>query len=263
MGTPTAPRVSRQLPGYSRVLRTGLIACAVVLALLPIPVTALGLLPAYRVQARFLVFYAPVVCLLLLAYLFYLRDALARLMFAAILRPLPETDPYSRPGVTEVLTRLLRSVQTFVLALLPLLLLATSFYCVTRYTSLLTESVAIASISLSQQSGPQRAGDTLPPSKAARSQRGSAQRSKAAAAVVPQDTTLVGDPVPGREAVLRTAELDDIPMFKELCALYIGSFAAALTAVILMALKESAKEAMGLSEQDLILGPATTVEPTD
>jgi hypothetical protein len=71
----------------------------------------------------------------------------------------------------------------------------------------------------------------------------------------------VRDPALVRQQVLRTAELDDIPMFNELCALYIGSFAAALTAVILMALKENAKEAMGLSEQDLILGPATNVEP--
>ena len=258
------PRVGRQLPGYSRVLRTGLIACALVLALLPIPVTALGLLPAYRVQARFLVFYAPLVCLLLLAYLFYLRDTLARLMFASILRPLPDADPYNRPGLREILTRLLRSVQTVVLALLPLLLLATSFYCIIRYTGLLTESVAIASVSLTRPQIEPPPMDSASSSGRARLPRGATRppkRAKAAGAV--GQAAIVDEPVPTREEVLRTAELDDIPMFKELCAFYIGSFAAALTAVILMALKESAKEAMGLSEQDLIRGPVTAAEPTE
>jgi hypothetical protein len=266
MATSAAPRIGRQLPRYSGVLRSGLIACAVALALLPIPVAALELLPAYRVQARFLVFYAPVVCLLILAYLFYVRDALARLMFAGILRPLPETDPYDRPGIAELITRLLRGLQTVVLALLPLLLLATSFYCVTRYTALLTESIQIAAVSLAQKPSTQRATDTLPPAKPGRAGRGSGQRSNAAggAGRSPlQDTAVVMSPMLVRDEVLRTAELDDIPMFNELCALYIGSFAAALTAVILMALKENAKEAMGLSEQDLILGPTINVEPVD
>jgi hypothetical protein len=266
MATSGPPRIGRQLPSYSGVLRSGLIVCAVALALLPIPVTALELLPAYRVQARFLVFYAPIVCLLLLAYLFYVRDALARLMFAGILRPLPETDPYERPGMAELLTRVLRGLQTVVLALLPLVLLATSYYCVTRYSALLSESVDIAAASLAEKPGARLEADTLPAPKPARTGRGTGQRANAAkdASRSPlQDTTAVRDPAPGREEVLRTAELDDIPMFNELCALYIGSFAAALTAVVLMALKENAKEAMGLSEQDLILGPTTTVEPTN
>jgi hypothetical protein len=49
-------------------------------------------------------------------------------------------------------------------------------------------------------------------------------------------------------------------LFTELTALYIGIFATALMAVIMMALKENAKDAMGLSEQDLILGPPGDVE---
>jgi hypothetical protein len=248
------------------MLRGGLIACAVVVALLPIPVAALELIPAYRVQARFLVFYAPVVCLLILAYLFYVRDALARLMFAGLLRPLPEADPYDRPGLGELLIRLLRWTQTVVLALLPLLLLGTSYYCVTRYTMLLTESVEIAGASLAREPTDKGSGDSLPPAKPGNADRRSKQRSgasRAADASPPRDTVVVQRPPLAREEVLQTAELDEIPMFNQLCALYIGSFAAALTAVVLMALKENAKEAMGLSEQDLILGPADGLEVTE
>jgi hypothetical protein len=246
------------------MLRSALIACAVVVALLPIPVAALELIPAYRVQARFLVFYAPVVCLLILAYLFYVRDTLARLMFAGLLRPLPEADPYDRPGLGELLIRLLRGTQTVVLALLPLLLLGTSYYCITRYTALLTKSVEIAGASLAREPADKLSGDSLPPAKPANAGRRSEQRAGGSrAADAPQDTVVVQRPRLAREEVLRTAELDEIPMFNELCALYIGSFAAALTAVVLMALKENAKEAMGLSEQDLILGPADGLEVTE
>jgi hypothetical protein len=61
---------------------------------------------------------------------------------------------------------------------------------------------------------------------------------------------------------LRTAEIDDIPLFGELTVLYIGAFAATLIAIILMALKEYAKTAMGLSERDVVLGPLS-IEPND
>jgi hypothetical protein len=48
--------------------------------------------------------------------------------------------------------------------------------------------------------------------------------------------------------------VDDIPSFTRLNILYIGIFWSAEIALILMALKEYAKEAMGLTERDLMLG---------
>src|SRR6187551_4020889 len=101
---------------YSRAFRRGLTASALVLAVLPIPVTALHLLPTYRVHARFLIFYAPVVCLLLVAYLFYLRDVLARMMFADILNPPAEYDPYRPPAVATAFRRLTRRARSVLLA---------------------------------------------------------------------------------------------------------------------------------------------------
>ena len=66
---------------------------------------------------------------------------------------------------------------------------------------------------------------------------------------------MVLDSVALRQEVLQSAGIDSIPLFTELTAWYIGIFVTALTAVVLMALKENAKEAMDLSEQDIILGP--------
>jgi hypothetical protein len=61
-----------------------------------------------------------------------------------------------------------------------------------------------------------------------------------------------------REYALRSAGIADIPYFTELTALYIGAFVAALVAVITMSLKEYAKEAMGLTETELVLGRLST-----
>lgn len=251
LGPPTSPQPSRS---YSRVLRTALFLGAVVVALLPIPVAALGLLPVYRVQARFLMFYSPIVCLLILAYLFYVRDSLARLMFANILNPLSSAGQYYRPPVGLSLRRAARSFRTAVLALLPAVLLATSFYCAIQYTSRLNDSVDLATAtwvrardSLSAvEKQPTKA--TAPRSRATRRSPGPARDSVSRDSVGNTDTLTV------REQVLRTAGIDQIPIFTELAVLYIGIFAAALVGLILMSLKEYAKDAMGLSEEDLVLG---------
>lgn len=52
--------------------------------------------------------------------------------------------------------------------------------------------------------------------------------------------------------------MDDIPLFTRLNILYIGIFLSAEIAFILMALKEYAKEAIGLTEWDLMLGLGPT-----
>jgi hypothetical protein len=252
-----SPRdADRRSRGYSAALRNGLIACAVLLALLPIPVTALRLLPVYRVHAGFLLFYAPLVCLLALAYLLYVRDLLGRFMFASILRPLPEFDPYAGSNTRDTLTRLFRGIQVTLLAVLPVALLAASFYCFTRYTGRLTESVELAALtwdrSLQVQEPP------VPNTVPAQKPRGKARREAVGGSA--QDSTIVPAPAPSRGEVLENAGIDNIPLFTELTALYIGIFATALMAVIMMALKENAKDAMGLSEQDLILGPPGDVE---
>lgn len=248
-----APRFHGRSAGrnYSSAVRTTLVWGAVLLALLPIPVTILGLLPAYRMHARFLVLYAPIACLLLLAYLFYVRDSLARQLFADLLNPLPQSDPYYRASAGESLGRVLRRLRTGFLAVLPALLLITSLYCITRYTARLGKSIDLATLALPGAPIGERAA-----SPAARHADSLGALEKAPL----RDTIAEYDTVGRRDAVLRTAGIESIPMFTELTVLYIGIFAAAMTALVLMALKEYAKEAMGLSEQDLVLGGWSTAD---
>lgn len=225
------------------------------MTLLPVPVTLLGLLPTYRSQARFLVFYAPLICVLTLGYLYYLRDVLARVLFAQIIRPSDDLDPYYRQTLHGWASHTLARARSVIVTCLPALLLLTSYYCVTRYAARLNDSVLLASDMYRMQFARQRitfvdsAADSA--TTTVRPVPGKAE----AGTEPPFD---LADLQQVREYALRSAGIADIPLFTELTALYLGAFVAALAAVITMSLKEYAKEAMGLTETDLVLGRLST-----
>jgi hypothetical protein len=237
---------------YSPALWKACIAGAFALALIPIPVATLGLLPAYRVQAQFLAFYTPVVCLVFLGYLFYLRDRLARTLFASVLDPAPPPDPYYGATTRRRMAHLGSTLRRAFMAALPALLLLASVCCVLRYNHRLSESVALAGEDivlpdtgeheLAYMSGANP--DTSPDH---------AQDGNLADAMPP---VVAAEPVSAaaRARILQRTGIDDIPLFGELSVLYIGVFVTALAALTLMALREYAKDAMGLSEEDLVLG---------
>ncbi|MBA2459316.1 MAG: hypothetical protein H0V43_10230 [Gemmatimonadales bacterium] len=252
---------------YSPMLRRAFNGAALTVAVLPIPVALLHLLPAYRIHNMFLVFYAPLICLLTLGYLLYVRDALARTMFKHLLKPLPRDSGYYPERASVRLRRLWAAVRNAILTLLPAFLLLTSFGCVMRYTTLLNRSVALASEVLTERLVPSEDVGMLtipPPESAAKPTRLPARttgkRAQTEDRGVAVDTTVArteGSPAQSavlRRRVLEVAETADIPYFVELTMLYIGSFLAALGAFVLMGLREYAKEALGLSERDVVLG---------
>ena len=242
--------------GFSRVFRNRLILGAILLALLPIPVTAVGALPAYRVQALFLFFYTPLVCLLALAYLFYVREYLGRWMFADLLAPLPDPDPYSPSRTSEAFTRVMRGFRRVVLAVLPAVLVAASFYSFTCYTTLLTESVRLVAAARGHSSYPPRPPVQAPPSEdtVPASERVTLGAS-APSGVVVSDSL--------RREILETTRIDRIPLFTELSLRYIAIFISALIAVGLFAVKENAKETLGLTEEDILVGPPRGLDRGD
>jgi hypothetical protein len=253
---------------YSAAVRGVLGFTALAVTLLPIPVLAFGILPAYEKHAWFLLFYTPFLCLLTLCYLFYIRDSLARVTFANLLDPPPPPDPYARERLGDRMGRGFRQVKAIILGILPAILVLTSMYCIVRYFAAFDKSVAF-SVETYREAA---ASDTVPaaPEKGRntgrrRSPGAAASPDKAAsrdslldslrqdslaraARPNPSDTSAV------RGYVLRTSEIDNIPRLMELTALYVGAFVALLIAVTLMALKEYAKEALGLSEHELMFG---------
>jgi len=262
---PSPPEVDpgrlQRMPGYSAAVRSALVFCALAVTLLPIPLTYLGILPAYRVHAWFLVFYAPFLCLLTLCYLFYVRDSLARAMFADVLAPPAPPDPYYREPLGDRLKRGYRRLKGMLLGLLPVLLVIASMYCVSRYLVSLTESVALAAETYVERTAASREVGVVAEDRGRRDKRRSIEPSSpgkkpsAPTADVASDSLPPpGDSLAVREYVLRTTRIDDIPRLVELTVLYMGAFVALLIAVTLMALKEYAKEALGLSEHELMFG---------
>src|SRR6185503_1801465 len=151
------PHTLEDRHGYSAVVRRVLGFTAFAITLLPIPLLALKILPAYQKHAWFLLFYTPFLCLLTLCYLFYIRDALARVTFANLLDPPSDPDPYARESLGDRFGRSFRRVKGAILGILPAVLVLTSLYCIARYFGAFNQSVAVAMETYRETA----AGDTL------------------------------------------------------------------------------------------------------
>jgi len=75
------PAEPARLAAFARFFKAYMGTAAVVTASLPLPVAAFHLIPTYAAQEKFLSTYTSLFCFLLLAYLFYIRHWLGRLMF--------------------------------------------------------------------------------------------------------------------------------------------------------------------------------------
>jgi hypothetical protein len=246
---------------YSGVLLRIFTAGAVGVALLPLPVTLLKLLPTYPAHAPVLAFLAPLVCLLSLAYLFYVRDSLARVMFAHLLHPMPGHSRYPERSELRI-RRFVVSARRHLLAFLPAILLLGSFACMANYVVGFKESLVLAPVRIDQGDGPEDVG--LVPSKRGR------DRARTLDSVTPDQSPTRAGHDAGRvdtiqadglspnkspwQQVLGALSLTDIPNVMELTALYVGAFLTAVLALALMGFREYAKDALGLSERDVVLG---------
>jgi hypothetical protein len=234
------------LMNYSPRLRILLTAAAIGLALLPVPIAILGILPAFRSQRPFFAVYAPFLALLVLAYVLYVRDSLARVMFAHLLHPLAAADESESDSIRLKLRRGLIHARRLSLALVPALLLLLSVFCVFRYMSLLTESItAAAQVRTGQIRLPSDTASATP------AERGTVPRGLPPEA--PPDSVTPGQ-------YLESTSWQDIPNFTELTLLFVGIFLSPLLAVLLMSVREYAKEALELTETDVVLGRLLTDE---
>jgi hypothetical protein len=172
-----------------------------------------------------------------------------------LVEPLPERDPYYREPLRLSIRRSLVQLRRGFLIVLPVVLVGISFYCVKEYAARFAQSVEIASdLSRQQQSG-EEVGS------ASRAGAGVRRQVDSGAANASPDPALQGLDHSSlglarlRRHVLDTTTIDDVPLFAELTVLYIGAFVAILAALIVMGLKEYAMDAMGVTEEDLVLGP--------
>ncbi len=110
---------------FAKFFKAYMGTASVVTASLPIPVAAFHLIPTYEAQAKFLSTYTSLFCFLLLAYVFYIRHWLGRLMF------------YTKPDGDVVLRRFV--------SIVPLLLIVASLGLVFLYHRYLVDSLTVFS----------------------------------------------------------------------------------------------------------------------
>jgi hypothetical protein len=75
------PSEPARFAAFARFFKGYMGTAALVTASLPIPVSALQLIPAYAAQSKYLSTYTSMFCFLMLGYLFYIRHSLGTVMF--------------------------------------------------------------------------------------------------------------------------------------------------------------------------------------
>jgi hypothetical protein len=110
---------------------------AVLAAALPIPAASLKLIPTFKVQSSVLSTYASLFCFLMLAFIFYSRHALARVMF--------DQRSFAPPGYKNVFREFLARVAPIlprvIVSMLPALLIIAALLCVFAYHATLDASL--------------------------------------------------------------------------------------------------------------------------
>jgi hypothetical protein len=197
---------------------------SIVVAALPIPVTSLELIPTFADHRTVLSVYTSLFCFLLFAFIFYSRHALARWLFpeyskgrspesARVLDHGERTESERLPSVLpEESVTKIPRLERSTVGLLPLLLIALSVASVLYYHHAL--NVAVAEIECG-----------------------------------PAPTTVCENQV-SRHEVLDTRSA--IPNETLIIGLYIGIFAFAEAAFVLMATKEYLQETLHVSDVELI-----------
>jgi hypothetical protein len=120
-----AARDPLRVKAFATFFKNYMSVSAVVTAALPVPITAWGLIPVYDAQKGELATYTSLFCFLILAFVFYVRHSLARVMF-------PEVSP-TPPSRVNVL----------VVKYLPFLLIALAFVSALTYRALLMMSLGL------------------------------------------------------------------------------------------------------------------------
>src|SRR5262249_54173857 len=120
-----------RIKAFATFFKNYMSVSSIVAAALPIPVTALKLIPVYHSQAKVLSVYTPMLCFLLLAFIFYIRHPLARAVF-------PER--FGADGVRA-------SSKALIVRSLPLVLIVACVGSILGYHATLTRSVNAAGVS--------------------------------------------------------------------------------------------------------------------
>lgn len=232
----TLPTDPRRVKAFASFFKNYMSVSSLIVAALPVPVTAFGALPTFADHKAPLATYTSLFCFLALGFIFYLRHSLARWMF-----PQPVAQAGSGLGGSEEAagrhaeaTRAarLQAIRATGIGILPLLLILASAYLVYRYHSELGQAVADMARQMATPKGDPK--------------------------------TVCADLSPGQMMVLcnvlspKEILARSYPGIQQLGAtlmpLYIGMFVCAEAAFILMATREYVQDLLLLSDIEVIRG---------
>lgn len=108
---------------------------ALVVAALPIPVTAFELIPTFAVHKKILSVYVSLFCFLILAFIFFSRHRLARLMFS---------EYCLRQSIKSTRKIIISKLKIFIINALPILMIITSLACLLGYHYILERHLGYA-----------------------------------------------------------------------------------------------------------------------
>lgn len=128
------PSEPTRAKAFAKFFKNYMNVWSLIVAALPIPVTALNLIPVYDVQRGFLSVYTTLFCFLLLGFVFFNRFILARLMFRL-------------PFVHTKLNRIFNTIMGDVVSWLPFFCIVLSFSSLIVYHTLLQSSFEATKIS--------------------------------------------------------------------------------------------------------------------
>jgi len=235
----TLPTNPERVRAFARFFKNYMSISSLVVASLPIPVTAMRLIPTYKAQTYILSVYTPLFCFLTLGFIFYIRHSLARAMFSDYWRTFssqeepeepiePDTDiqtdskefrayqrafdKYRLQRYRYRLAKRRELLRRGLINSLPIICILGAFSSTYAYHYYLTASVSLM-----------------------------------------RDRWFdMGRPL---QLLLDNAELDWIPLGTVLMILYIAIFVFAEASFILMAIKEYLQDLMGYTEKQLIFAP--------
>ena len=234
--TETLPTDPRRVKAFASFFKNYMSVSSLVVAALPIPVTAFNALPTFADHKAPLATYTSLFCFLALGFIFYLRHTLARWMF-------PQTKAVAdgaMGGSDEAASwraeagrgARLQAIRATCIGALPLLLILASAYLVYGYHSALGQAIA----EIARQLATPRADSKL-----------------VCADLSPAQMMLLCN-VPSPQEILARSYPDIQEIGATLMPLYIGMFVCAEAAFILMATREYVQDLLSLSDIEVIHG---------
>lgn len=217
--TMEAVRIKR----FASFFKSYMSVSTIVAAALPIPITSLKVIPAFESQRGALATYTPLVCFLLLSYVFYLRHAIGAALFSR------------RAKVSRT--------RSAVVNTLPALLIAGCLLSIWSYNFLLNESIQKLKVDFAAEAHIRSEPDAGPDD---------------AYNVLPDGTVTFSG-----KWLLENVAFDKVYNGSSLIFVYILIFATAEAAFVLMALREYIQDVLKLEDAELIAGAGAVARPSE